>query len=50
MESFLKINYITHSKTTPLWPQANAPVERNNRVTQKAIQSAVNDKRNWKHK
>ena len=50
MESFLKINYITHSKTTPLWPQANAPVERNNRVTQKAIQSAVNDERNWKHK
>ena len=49
MESFLKINGITHTKTTPLWPQANEQVERINRVIKKAIQTAINEGRNWKH-
>ena len=49
MESFLKINGITHTKTTPLWPQANEQVERINRVIKKAIQTAINEDRNWKH-
>ena len=49
MESFLKINGITHTKTTPLWPQANEQVERINRVIKKAIQTAINKGRNWKH-
>ena len=49
MESFLKINGITHNRTTPLWPQGNGRVERINRVIKKAIQSATNKGRNWKH-
>ena len=46
---FLKINGITHNRTTPLWPQANGKVERINRVIRKAIQSAVSEGCNWKH-
>ena len=42
MKSFLKINGITHKKTTLLWPQTNGQVERLNRVIKKAIQSAAN--------
>ena len=50
MESFLKINGITHNKTTPLWSLANGQVEPINRVFKKIMQSAGNDGRNWKHK
>ena len=49
MESFLKINGVVHSKTAPLWSQVNGQVERLKRVFKKAIQSAVNEGRNWKH-
>ena len=49
MESFLKTNGITHTRTTPLWPQANGQVERIKRVIKKAIQPAINEGRNWKH-
>ena len=49
MESFLKFNGITHNRTKPLWPQGNGKVERINRVIKKAIQSAINKSRNWKH-
>ena len=49
IEYFLKINGITHTRTTPLWPQANGQVERINRVIKKAIQSAINEGRNWQH-
>ena len=49
MESFLKINGVVNSKTAPLWSQANGQVERLKRVFKKAIQSAVNEGRNWKH-
>ena len=49
MDSFLKINGITHTKTTPLWPQANGQVERINRVVKEAVQAAINEGRNWQH-
>ena len=49
MESFLKTKGITHNKTTLLWPQANEQVERLNQIIKKAIQSSVNEGRNWKH-
>ena len=42
MELFLKINGITHNKTTPLWPQTHKHVE-------KAIESIVIEEQNWKH-
>ena len=37
MEYFLKINCITHTRTTPLWPQADGQVERINRVIYKLL-------------
>ena len=49
MESYLKINGITHNRTTLLWPKANGQIERINRVIKKTIQSAVNEGRNRKH-
>ena len=49
MESFLKINGITHNKITPTWSQANEQVEWLNRIIKKAIQSAVNKGCNGKH-
>ena len=49
MESFFKINGITHNRTTPLWPQANGQVEQINCVIKKAIQSAINEGHNWQH-
>ena len=48
-EISLKFNGITYNKTTPLWSQASGQDERINRVTKKAIQSAVNEGRNRKH-
>ena len=49
MESFLKINGITHNRTTLLWLQANGQVERINRFIKKAIQAAINEGCNWQH-
>ena len=49
MESFLKINGITHIRITTLWPQANGQVEWINGIIKKAIQSAINEGRNWQH-
>ena len=46
MESFLKINGITHTRTTPLWSQANGQVQRINCVIKKAIQAAITEGRN----
>ena len=47
MESFLKINGITHNRTRLLWSQANGQFEeRINCGNKKAIQSAVNEGRN----
>ena len=49
MESFLKINGITHNRTTLLWLQANGQVERINCFIKKAIQAAINEGCNWQH-
>ena len=50
MESFLKINGITHNRTTLLWLQVNGrQVERINRVIKKAIQAAINKGCNCQH-
>lgn len=47
-EKFLSECDITHRKTTPLWPQANGEVERQNRTLLKAIKVAQIEKREWK--
>ncbi|PIK38049.1 hypothetical protein BSL78_25117 [Apostichopus japonicus] len=39
---------IDHRRTTPLWPQANGEVERQNRTLLKAIKVAHVEKRDWK--
>lgn len=39
---------IVHRTTTPLWPQANGEVERQNRTLLKAIKVAQVEKRDWK--
>lgn len=47
-ETFLKQNGIEHRKTTPLWPQANGEVERQNRSLLKRMQIAQVEKGDWK--
>jgi hypothetical protein len=44
---FMKFNGISHRKITPLWPQANAQVERMNQPILKAIRSTVVQHRSW---
>ena len=39
-ESFLQENGIEHRKITPLWPQANGEIERQNRSLLKRMQIA----------
>ena len=39
-EAFLTENGISHSNTTPLWPQANGEVERQNRTLLKILKIA----------
>jgi hypothetical protein len=39
---------IYHSKVTPYWPQANATVERFNRIVKKAIRTAHVEGRDWR--
>ena len=46
--SFLKENDIYHLSSTPLWPQANGEVERQNRSLLKAIKIAQVEKKDWK--
>ena len=45
---FLKEHGIFHSKTTPLWPQANGEIERQNSSLLKRLKIAQIEKRNWK--
>ena len=45
---FLKENDIFHLTSTPLWPQANGEVERQNRSLLKAIKIAQIEKKDWK--
>ena len=46
-EDFCKVRGIRHLTVTPLWPQANGLVERQNRTLLKAIRTAVVERRNW---
>ena len=50
-EDFLSENGIIHQKTTPMWPQANGEVERQNRSTciMKRIRIAQAEARDWKN-
>lgn len=46
--NFIYENQIQHKRTTPLWPQANGEVERQNRSLMKRIRIAHSEKKNWK--
>ena len=45
---FVDEEHIEHRLVTPLWPQANGEVERQNRSLLKRIKIAQIEKRNWK--
>ena len=47
-EGFLKENGIKLQHTTPLWPQANGEIERQNRGLLKSMRIAHAEGRNWK--
>jgi transposase InsO family protein len=47
-KSFLDMNCIVHHKSTPIWPQANGEVERQNRSLLKAIRTAQVEQRDWR--
>ena len=47
-EGFLRMNGIEHRRTTPLWPQANGEVERQNRSLLKCLQIAQLEGKNWR--
>ncbi|XP_048585320.1 uncharacterized protein K02A2.6-like [Nematostella vectensis] len=44
-ETYLKANDIQHRTSTPLWPQANGEVERQNRSLLKALEIAQAEKK-----
>nr|XP_034329426.1 uncharacterized protein LOC109619056 isoform X3 [Crassostrea gigas] len=46
--NFMHENQIQYKRTTPLWPQANGEVERQNRSLMKRIRIAQSEKKNWK--
>ena len=45
-ETFLRSHCVEHRRTTPLWPQANGKVERQNRYLLKCLQIAHSEKKN----
>ena len=47
-EVYLKDNNIEHGASTPLWPQANGEVERQNRSLLKAMRVAHSEGRDWR--
>lgn len=47
-EVYLKDNNIEHRTSTPLWPQANGEVERQNRSLLKAMRVAHSEGRDWR--
>lgn len=47
-EAFLAENGIEHRTTTPLWPQANGEVERQNRTLMKSVQIAHIEGKDWR--
>ena len=48
-ESYLEENYIKHKTSTPLWPQANGDIEKQNRSLLKALRIAQAERKNSKH-
>ncbi|KAK3093815.1 hypothetical protein FSP39_020533 [Pinctada imbricata] len=46
--SFMQLHGIIHRHTTPLWPQANGEVERQNRSIMKRVRIAHAQGRDWK--
>lgn len=46
-ETFLRMHGVEHRTTTPLWPQANGEVERQNRSLLKCLQLAHLEMKNW---
>jgi len=49
-EAYLKDNNIEHRTSTPLWPQANGEVERQNRSLLKPMQVAHSEGHDWRKK
>ena len=47
-EAYLRTNGIEHRKTTPLWPQANGEMQRQNRSLPKCLQIAHLEGKNWR--
>lgn len=47
-KNYMFENGIVHHKTTPLWPQANGEVERQNRSIMKRVRIAFAEGRDWK--
>ena len=47
-EVYLKDNNIEHRTSTPMWPQANGEVERQNRSLLKAMRVAHSEGRDWR--
>ena len=45
---YLEENGIEHRRTTPLWPQANSEIERQNRSILKRLRIAQAEGHNWK--
>jgi transposase InsO family protein len=49
-KAYCEVNGIVHRKTTPLWPQANGEIERQNRSILKRLKIAQAEKKDWKSK
>ena len=47
-KKYLEENGIEHRRTTPLWPQANGEIERQNRSILKRLRIAQAEGRNWR--
>ena len=47
-QTFLRDNGIKHRKITPLWPQANGEIERQNRSLLKRMKIAQVEREDWK--
>jgi len=47
-KSFLQAHGVAHCRKTPLWPQANGEVARQNRSLLKSLQIATLDGKNWR--
>ena len=47
-ENVLATHGIQHGKSTPLWPQANGEVERQNRTSLKSLKVAEAEGEKWK--